>query len=141
MDRGHIWKFIDGVTYVPTSSVGVSCWTGDFQAVYHTPDPRLWSSSDADIESDYDKLDVTPYATSSDSYIQKVGKGFVPTDGGASSSTYWPDNYWSHLTDGGRAYFRSVLVGGFLPNGGKAGLCSRSSRNALSSSSSNFGSR
>ena len=138
---GHIWKFTDGVIYVPTSSVGVSGWTGDFQAVYHTPDPRLWSSSDADIESDYDKLDVTPYATSSDSYIKKVGKGFVPTDGGASSSTYWTDNYWAHLTDGGRAYLRSVRVGGSLDHGGWAGLGSRLSATALSYSSSAIGSR
>lgn len=138
---GHIWKFNDGVVYVPTSGVGVSGWTGDFQAVYTTPDPRLWSSTDADIVANYEKLDVTPYAISDDSYIKKVGRGFVPTDGGASNSKYWTDNYWSYLTDGSRAYLRSVRSGGSLFDGGRVGVGSRISNLGLGYSSSNAGSR
>lgn len=95
---GHIWKFTDGVTYVPTETVGVSAgWDGDYQAVYTTADPRKFSSDNAEIYNNYEKLPVTPYAISSDDYISKVGAGFVPTDGGASSSTYWTDNYISIL--------------------------------------------
>ena len=138
---GHIWKFNDGVTYVPTEAVGVSGWTGEFRAVYATADPRLFSSTDADILNNYDLLSVTPFAGSNEIWVGKVGTGFIPTTTGTNENQYWTDYHWNRLSDSGRAYLRSVLAGGLLNSGGRAGVVARVSDSGLGYSDSSRGSR
>jgi len=138
---GHIWKFNDGVTYVPIESVGVPDWTGEFRAVYATADPRLFSSTDADILANYNLLPVTPFAGSNEIWIGRVGSGFVPTASGTNENQYWTDYHWNRLHDSGRNYLRSVLAGGFLSFGGRAGVLSRGSSFGLVTSDSTRGSR
>jgi hypothetical protein len=139
---GHIWKVNDGVTYVPTSGVGVSGWTGDFQAVYATADIRDFSSVQAEILADYTKLSVVPYyAGAASENTKNMGDGFVPTEDGGTTSQYWCAHSWSYLNDSSKNYLRVVLAGGSLSLGGRAGVACRSAASALGIVSTAVGAR
>jgi len=124
---GHIWKFNDGVTYVPTEmSGGITNWTGDYQAVYATADIRDFSSVLSEILTDYTKLSALPYNAGNESLTTKhMGDGFVPVDDGGTTSQYWCAHSWLYLADTSRNYLRIVRVGGSLSSGDRAGVAAR----------------
>lgn len=122
---GHIWKFVDGCS--ADGRIGAK------KTMWHTPDPRLFSSDQATILSTYEDLNVDLLSVNTESYIGAVGDGFVPLAAfTADSEKFWCDNFWSYLTDAAnRNYLRSVRAGGSLPFGASAGLAARVAANAL----------
>ncbi len=140
---GHIWKFNDGVTYVPTyMGSGITDWTGDYQAVYATADIRDFSSVQAEILADYTKLSAVPYSSGNSSYPNKnMGDGMVPTEHGGITSQYWCSESWLYLADTGRNYLRVVLAGGSLRTGANAGVACRASSHSFSFSHAPYGAR
>ncbi|MFP4365513.1 MAG: hypothetical protein ACLFQA_00330 [Bacteroidales bacterium] len=131
---GHIWKFIDGCSFDGR--------IGEKKTAFTTPDPRIFSSDQTSILANYDDMDIDLLSVDTTSYIRNVGKAFLPVEGGASSSTFYADLFYSYLTDAAnRNYLRSVLAGGYLTLGVSAGVAARYSFFALSVSNSAFGSR
>ncbi len=151
---GHIWKFNDGVAYVPdfdfdavdesltpNGNMWNDDWGKDLQAVYHTADIRDFSSVATAIRDDYSKLDVVPVSITGDDEIQKTGKGFVPTAHGGTTGQNWCARFYGRLAATGRPSLRVVPAGGRLPDGASAGVACRSVANRLSHSYSNLGAR
>ena len=132
---GHIWKFVDGCS--ADGRIGAK------KTMWHTPDPRLFSSDQATILSTYEDLNVDLLSVNTESYIGAVGDGFVPLAAlTADSEKFWCDNFWSYLTDtANRNYLRSVHAGGNLNNGAKAGLAARNANNDLANANANNGAR
>lgn len=130
---GHIWKMLDGITF----DGRVASLQND---AYICKDPAKYSSLDADILNDYESqgFDIVGGTTT---YIKTVYAGFVPKTGGAASSTYFGDLFYSYLDDAARDYFRLVLAGGRLYNGVNAGVACRYSLSDLGSATSSSGSR
>ena len=154
---GHIWKFNDGVTYVPEFDFDPvnevlpgdgsyvegwnADWGKDLQAVYHTPDITKFSSVATDIRDNYEKLSVTPVSITGDGEIQKAGRSFVPTAHGGTTGQNFCARFYGRLAATDRPYLRVVRAGGSLVSGALAGVACRSVFNGLSDSHSAFGAR
>jgi|GEM_PF-2455682 len=130
---GHIWKMLDGISFDGRVA-------SEFNDAYICKEPAKYSSLDADILADYEAqgLDIVGGTTT---YIKTVYAGFIPKTGGANSSTYFGDLFWSYLDDIGRDYFRLVRAGGSLTDGGRAGVACRHSAYDLGLAYSHYGSR
>lgn len=131
---GHIWKFMDGCAFN-----GLVSQTYNY--AYITNNPALFSSSEAGILANYERYGASLPGATNENYMQSLQAGFLPKAHGGSSSTYITDYFWSYLDDASRDYFRVVLAGGYLANGGQAGVAARSSSIALSAANSLLGSR
>jgi hypothetical protein len=132
---GHIWKIVDGCS--ADGRIGAK------KTMWHTPDPRLFSSDQATILSTYEDLNVDLLSVNTESYIGAVGDGFVPLAAlTADSEKFWCDNFWSYLTDAAdRNFLRSVRAGGLLNHGARAGLAARSTDSDLAYANSSVGAR
>ena len=151
---GHIWKFNDGTCYVPefdfdaitetledNGNMWNAGWGKDLQAVYHTPDIRLFSSDPTDIRDNYEKLNVVPISVAATASIAKAGRGFVPTIEGGTDTQNWCARFYSYLSTTDRPYLRVVRAGGNLNIGASAGVACRCAAVDLSVSAANIGAR
>ncbi len=136
---GHIWKFLLGCSFDGRIEERKTAWA--------TPDPRVWAAvngaiTDAHVLANYEDMDIDLLSVDETSYIRNVGKAFLPVEGGASSSTFYADLFYSYLTDAAnRNYLRSVRAGGVLSVGAVAGVAARVSSASLSGSHASYGSR
>lgn len=122
---GNIWEWVDG------------CNINDYQAwVCSNPEDY----TDDKFETPYQKLNyINSSATNSFTkemgYDESLPYCCLPTVGGASSSTYYCDNYWCSVGN------RAPGVGGRWDTGGFAGLCSWYCAGGFGSSAGSFGAR
>lgn len=131
---GHTWKWVDGCS--ADGRVGAK------KTMWHTPDPRLFSSVQYDILGTYEDLNVDLLSVNTESYIGAVGDGFVPMAAlTADSEKFWCDYILSHLSDANRNYLRSVLAGGGMGGGATAGLAARDVYRGINWSPVNAGAR
>lgn len=130
---GAKWKFIDGCAFDGRTTARKTAWV-------HS-DPRVFTSVDADILTNYIDLEVDLVSVATTAWIGAVGRGFVPLSSGADAAKYYCDPFYSYLADSARNYLRSVRAGGALSNGSSAGLAARHSPSSLATSSTYFGSR
>jgi hypothetical protein len=132
---GAKWKFLDGCSFDGRVGAKKTAWVH--------PDPRVFTSVDADVLTNYIDLNVDLLSVATTSYIGGVGRGFIPLAAlGADSAKYYCDLFYSYLSDAAnRNYLRSVRAGGRLNHGSYAGLAARDSRYSLAISSSDVGSR
>lgn len=122
---GNIWEWIDG------------CNIKDYQAwVCSNPEDY----ADDKFEAPYQKLSYIN-SSISNSFTKEMGYDenlpycCLPTVGGASSSTYYCDNYYCSI--GNKAPF----VGGRWDSGSGAGLCAWPCHNGFGHSTDNLGAR
>lgn len=131
---GAKWKFLDGCSFDGRTTARKTAWVH--------PDPRVFTSVDADIPTNYIDLNVDIVSIVTIAWIGAVGRGFIPLSStGADSTRYYCDMFYSFLADSSRNYLRSVLAGGRLDYGSIAGLAARSSLYSLADAHSSFGSR
>ena len=118
---GGKWKFLDGCSFDGRLE--------QKKTAFVHPDPRVFTSVDADILTNYIDLNVDLLSADTTSWIGGVGRGFIPLAAlGADSAKYYCDLFYSYLSDAAaRNHLRSVLAGGRLYNGSVAGLAARSS--------------
>lgn len=122
---GNIWEWIDG------------CNIKDYQAwVCSNPEDYV----DDKFESPYQKLSYINSSTDN-SFTKEMGHDdnipycCLPTTGGASSSTYYCDNYWCSAGN------KALIVGGSSVNGYSAGLCYWSCNFGFDASDATIGAR
>jgi hypothetical protein len=132
---GAKWKFLDGCSFDGRVGAKKTAWVH--------PDPRVFTSVDADVLTNYIDLNVDLLSVATTSYIGGVGRGFIPLAAlGADSAKYYCDLFYSYLSDAAnRNYLRSVLAGGRLNHGSLAGLAVRYSNDPLASANPSYGSR
>jgi hypothetical protein len=131
---GAKWKFLDGCSFDGRIGVKKTAWVH--------PDPRVFTSVDADVLTNYIDLDVDLIAVTTTAWIGAVGRGFVPLAAlTADSAKYFCDLFYSYLADTARDYLRSVRAGGALSHESIAGLAARISYFSLSLSSTTSASR
>lgn len=132
---GAKWKFLDGCSFDGR--------VGEKKTAFVHPDPRVFTSVDADVLTNYIDLNVDLLTVDTTAWIGGVGRGFIPLAAlGADSATYYCDLFYSNLSDAAaRNYLRSVRAGGYLYYGSTAGLAARRSSVSLASSYSDVGSR
>jgi hypothetical protein len=132
---GAKWKFLDGCSFDGRLEQKKTAWVH--------PDPRVFTSVDADILTNYIDLNIDVLTEILTTWIGGVGRGFIPLAAlTADSAKYYCDLFYSYLSDAAnRNYLRSVLAGGLLAHGSSAGLAARSSNVSLSISAAIIGSR
>lgn len=132
---GAKWKFLDGCAFDGR--------VGEKKTAWVHPDPRVFTSVDANALTNYIDLNVDLLTVDTTGWIGGVGRGFIPLAAlGADSAKYYCDLFYSYLSDAtARNYLRSVLAGGLLRFGSNAGLAARYSYYSLATASSDFGSR
>ncbi len=132
---GAKWKFLDGCSF--DGRVGAK------KTAFVHPDPRVFTSVDADILTNYIDLNIDVLTADTTNWIGGVGRGFIPLAAlEANSAKYYCDVFYSYLSDAAANNFlRSVLAGGYLASGSNAGLAARRSTNSLADSHSYYGSR
>ncbi len=132
---GAKWKFLDGCSFDGRVGAKKTAWVH--------PDPRVFTSVDADVLTNYIDLNIDVLTADTTSWIGGVGRGFIPLAAlGADSAKYYCDLFYSYLSDAAnRNYLRSVLAGGFLSSGSNAGLAARDSYYSLALANSISGSR
>lgn len=131
---GAKWKFIDGCAFDGRTTARKTAWV-------HS-DPRVFTSVDADILTNYIDLEVDLVSVATTAWIGAVGRGFVPLSStGADAAKYYCDLFYSYLADSAHNYLRSVHAGGYLSFGSLAGLATRHSYHSLALPNSNRGSR
>jgi hypothetical protein len=132
---GAKWKFLDGCSFDGR--------VGEKKTAWVHPDPRVFTSVDADVLTDYIDLDVDLLSVDTTAWIGGVGRGFIPLASlTADSAKYYCDLFYSYLSDAAnRDYLRSVLAGGNLRTGSFAGLAARIASRSLAYSYSHLGSR
>jgi hypothetical protein len=132
---GAKWKFLDGCSFDGRVGAKKTAWVH--------PDPRVFTSVDADVLTDYIDLDVDLLSVDTTAWIGGVGRGFIPLASlTADSAKYYCDLFYSYLSDVvANDVLRSVLAGGSLFTGSLAGLATRTSYGSLASAASHFGSR
>lgn len=127
---GHIWKYTDGANIqVTTGDAGLSIlWTTD--------DPSNFS------DTSYTGYDKKGNICRTNGYAKKMLLGedgdIVAKEVGGSSSTYWCDYYYTHISAN---RMQVVLVGGAADHGSNAGLASVVTNHAPSAAYRSFGSR
>ena len=131
---GAKWKFLDGCSFDGRVGAKKTAWVH--------PDPRKFTSVDADVLTNYIDLNIDVLTAVTTSWIGGVGRGFIPLAAlGADSEKYYCDFFYSYLSDAAnRNYLRSVLAGGSMYDGTDAGLAARLSVNSLAISSASRGS-
>ena len=132
---GAKWKFLDGCSFDGR--------VGEKKTAFVHPDPRVFTSVDADVLTNYIDLNVDLLSVATTSYIGGVGRGFIPLAAlGADSAKYYCDLFHGYLSDAAnRNYLRSVQAGGTLSVGSIAGLAARYSIYSLAFAGSSYGSR
>lgn len=131
---GAKWKFLDGCSFDGRTTERKTAWVH--------PDPRVFTSVDADVLTNYIDLEVDLVSGISTAWIGAVGRGFVPLSStGADAAKYYCDLFYSYLADSSRNYLRSVRSGGDLAVGSDAGLAARNSVYSLAVALSFYGSR
>ena len=131
---GAKWKFLDGCSFDGRTTARKTAWVH--------PDPRKFTSVDADVLTNYIDLDVDLVSVAETAWIGAVGRGFVPlSSAGADAATYYCDRFYSYLANSTYNYLRSVLAGGGLNDGSSAGLAARYSISSLASAGASVGSR
>jgi hypothetical protein len=132
---GGKWKFLDGCSFDGR--------VGEKKTAFVHPDPRVFTSVDTDVPTNYIDLNVDLLSVDTTSWIGGVGRGFIPLAAlGANSEKYYCDVFYSYLSDAAaRNYLRSVLAGGHLYHVTSAGLAARYSIDSLARSYSSIGSR
>jgi len=131
---GSKWKFLDGCSFDGR--------VGEKKTAWVHPDPRVFTSVDADVLTNYIDLDVDLIAVTTTAWIGAVGRGFVPLAAlTADSAKYFCDLFYSYLADTARDYLRSVRAGGDMNRVSYAGLAARSSSSSLSTTYASYASR
>lgn len=131
---GAKWKILDGCAFDGRTTARKTAWVH--------PDPRVFTSVDADVLTNYIDLDVDLVSVTTTAWIGAVGRGFVPLSSvGADAAKYYCDMFYSFLADSARNYLRSVRAGGLLSLSSTAGLAARYSYYSLANSSALHGSR
>ncbi len=132
---GAKWKFLDGCSFDGRIGAKKTAWVH--------PDPRVFTSVDADVLTNYIDLNVDLLSVNTTSWIGGVGRGFIPLAAlGADSAKYYCDLFYSYLSDtANQNYLRSVLAGGILHTGSAAGLAARYSSHSLAIAAAYLGSR
>lgn len=134
---GHIWKWTDGVLCNIQAD-----GDGGKSLLYVAPEwnPAKFASA---INSDYKLRGELPRTSD---YVKQLLIGehgeMMPktVGGGASSSTYVGDYFYTNIPSSGEAT-RGVLFGGNANDGAHAGFACASTRGAPTSAPANFGSR
>lgn len=132
---GAKWKFLDGCSFDGR--------VGEKKTAWVHPDPRVFTSVDADVLTNYIDLNVDLLTVDATSWIGGVGRGFISLAAlGADSAKYYCDLFYSYLSDAAALnYLRSVQAGGSLGGWARAGLAAHYSYYSLATASSPFGSR
>ena len=101
---GNVWKTIDGITWD-----GRWIGTEAAQPVYVSNNSEYFN--DASSENMKHLCDAQ-YIGANDGYIKNINNvtGFIPSESGASSTTYLTDYYYQY-SESDRDYWRVVLIG------------------------------
>ena len=131
---GDKWEFDDGCAFDGRTTARKTAWVH--------PDPRKFTSVDADVLTNYIDLNVDLVSVATTAWVGAVGRGFVPlSSAGADATKYYCDQFYSYLANRELNYLRSVRAGGSLTIGSLAGLAARISYYSLAHTDALYGSR
>jgi hypothetical protein len=130
---GHTYKNCDGINVRVYAADAATPITEAFIC----NDPSLWN------DSNYDGYYKLGELQRSGGYIKEMIAGQVMplVASGASSSTYWTDNFYTGVPASGDPLLRTVSFGGSANNGSGAGFSYANANDAPSNAAATIGSR
>ena len=130
---GHIWKWTDGIHIRVQSEE-----EGGKSILYTSDHPASYQ------DTNYEGYEEKGYISRTQGYVKDIlfgdGGDMIVKEGGASSTTYFSDSFYTSIPNSGEV-LRGVLFGGNAYNGAGSGFAGANSTNAPSNTSAYVGSR